>query len=186
MVQTTLGSRSWAAPIQHRPFFTTSIGILQVTASSQRDRAGLQGRVNGIAGCFRLLPDCERMRRSPATNWHDGQISPKVIKEGSKLVDEEQFGPVLPVIKYSDKDDVIRRANATTYGLGASVWSSDASAPVRSQAGSSPARCGSTSISTWPRTSRSAAPNSRASAPNSPRRASPNSPSLIINGPPAA
>ena len=47
------------------------------------------------------------------------------IKEGSKLVDEEQFGPVLPVIKYSDKDDVIRRANATTYGLGASVWSSD-------------------------------------------------------------
>lgn len=46
------------------------------------------------------------------------------IKEGSKLVDEEQFGPVLPVIKYSDSDDVIRRANATNYGLGASVWSS--------------------------------------------------------------
>jgi acyl-CoA reductase-like NAD-dependent aldehyde dehydrogenase len=47
------------------------------------------------------------------------------IKEGSRLVDEEQFGPVLPVIKYSDSEDVIRRANATTYGLGASVWSSD-------------------------------------------------------------
>src|SRR5262249_54375396 len=47
------------------------------------------------------------------------------IKEGSRLVDEEQFGPVLPLIKYSDKEDVIRRANATTYGLGASVWSSD-------------------------------------------------------------
>jgi acyl-CoA reductase-like NAD-dependent aldehyde dehydrogenase len=47
------------------------------------------------------------------------------IKEGSRLVDEEQFGPVLPLIKYSDNDDVIRRANATTYGLGASVWSSD-------------------------------------------------------------
>jgi acyl-CoA reductase-like NAD-dependent aldehyde dehydrogenase len=47
------------------------------------------------------------------------------IKEGSRLVDEEQFGPVLPVIKYSDNDDVIRRANATNYGLGASVWSSD-------------------------------------------------------------
>jgi acyl-CoA reductase-like NAD-dependent aldehyde dehydrogenase len=47
------------------------------------------------------------------------------IKEGSKLVDEEQFGPVLPIIKYSDSDDVIRRANGTNYGLGASVWSSD-------------------------------------------------------------
>lgn len=47
------------------------------------------------------------------------------IKEGSKLVDEEQFGPVLPVIKYSDSEDVIRRANATNYGLGGSVWSSN-------------------------------------------------------------
>jgi acyl-CoA reductase-like NAD-dependent aldehyde dehydrogenase len=47
------------------------------------------------------------------------------IKEGSRLVDEEQFGPVLPIIKYSDDKDVIRRANATNYGLGASVWSSD-------------------------------------------------------------
>ncbi|MGB3865002.1 MAG: aldehyde dehydrogenase family protein [Xanthobacteraceae bacterium] len=47
------------------------------------------------------------------------------IKEGSKLVDEEQFGPVLPVIKFSDSEDVIRRANGTTYGLGASVWSSN-------------------------------------------------------------
>jgi acyl-CoA reductase-like NAD-dependent aldehyde dehydrogenase len=46
------------------------------------------------------------------------------IKEGSRLVDEEQFGPVLPVIKFSDGEDVIRRANATNYGLGASVWSS--------------------------------------------------------------
>ncbi len=47
------------------------------------------------------------------------------IAEGTKLVDEEQFGPVLPIIKYSDNDDVIRRANATNYGLGASVWSSN-------------------------------------------------------------
>jgi acyl-CoA reductase-like NAD-dependent aldehyde dehydrogenase len=47
------------------------------------------------------------------------------IKEGSRLVDEEQFGPVLPLIKYTDSDDVIRRANATNYGLGASVWSSN-------------------------------------------------------------
>ena len=47
------------------------------------------------------------------------------IQEGSRLVDEEQFGPVLPLIKYSDSEDVIRRANGTNYGLGASVWSSD-------------------------------------------------------------
>jgi acyl-CoA reductase-like NAD-dependent aldehyde dehydrogenase len=47
------------------------------------------------------------------------------ISEGSRLVDEEQFGPVLPVLKYSNTDEAIKRANATNYGLGASVWSSD-------------------------------------------------------------
>lgn len=47
------------------------------------------------------------------------------IQEGSRLVDEEQFGPILPVIKYSDPRDAIARANGTCYGLGGSVWSTD-------------------------------------------------------------
>jgi acyl-CoA reductase-like NAD-dependent aldehyde dehydrogenase len=47
------------------------------------------------------------------------------IKEGSRLVDEEQFGPVLPVMKYSDYDEAVERANASSWGLGGSVWSSD-------------------------------------------------------------
>ena len=45
--------------------------------------------------------------------------------DGDRLVDEEQFGPVLPVIKYTDVDDVVRRANANSQGLGGSVWSND-------------------------------------------------------------
>lgn len=45
--------------------------------------------------------------------------------EDSRIVQEEQFGPVLPLIRFSDTDDVIARANATEYGLGASVWGSD-------------------------------------------------------------
>jgi acyl-CoA reductase-like NAD-dependent aldehyde dehydrogenase len=45
------------------------------------------------------------------------------ISEGSRLVDEEQFGPVLPVIKYSDSEDAVQRANTSSYGLGGSVWS---------------------------------------------------------------
>ena len=50
------------------------------------------------------------------------------IEDGAQLVDEEQFGPVLPVIRYTDVDDAIRRANASSQGLGASVWSSDVAA----------------------------------------------------------
>ena len=47
------------------------------------------------------------------------------ITDGARLVDEEQFGPILPVIKYSDIEDAIARTNASDYGLGGSVWSSD-------------------------------------------------------------
>lgn len=41
------------------------------------------------------------------------------------LVVEEQFGPVLPILKYSDVDEALRMANASDNGLGGSVWSSD-------------------------------------------------------------
>lgn len=47
------------------------------------------------------------------------------IQEGSRLVDEEQFGPVLPVLKFSEDEDALARANNTPFGLGASIWSSN-------------------------------------------------------------
>jgi acyl-CoA reductase-like NAD-dependent aldehyde dehydrogenase len=59
----------------------------------------------------------------------DGYFYPPTIlsnvQEGVRIVDEEQFGPVLPIMKYSDDEEALRRANATEYGLGGSVWSSD-------------------------------------------------------------
>jgi aldehyde dehydrogenase (NAD+) len=45
--------------------------------------------------------------------------------ENSRIVREEQFGPVLPLIKFDDIEDVIARANASDYGLGGSVWGTD-------------------------------------------------------------
>ncbi|QBY55925.1 aldehyde dehydrogenase family protein [Cupriavidus oxalaticus] len=47
------------------------------------------------------------------------------ITDGAPLVDEEQFGPALPIIRYRDIDDAIARANRGDAGLGASVWTSD-------------------------------------------------------------
>lgn len=47
------------------------------------------------------------------------------LNNGDPLVDEEQFGPALPIIKYSDLDEVIERANDSENGLGGSVWSKD-------------------------------------------------------------
>ncbi len=50
------------------------------------------------------------------------------ISDGTRLVDEEPFGPILPIIKYSDDEDALARANGTEFGLGGSVWSSDLAA----------------------------------------------------------
>ncbi|WP_439519822.1 aldehyde dehydrogenase family protein [Hydrogenophaga sp.] len=47
------------------------------------------------------------------------------LGDGSPLVDEEQFGPVLPIVRYSRVEDAIASANRLRAGLGASVWSSD-------------------------------------------------------------
>ena len=47
------------------------------------------------------------------------------IADGNRLVDEEQFGPVLPVLKYSDEEDALARANSSLHGLGGSIWSND-------------------------------------------------------------
>ncbi len=47
------------------------------------------------------------------------------VCNGTRLVDEEQFGPVLPVIAYQDVEQAIALANDCSVGLGGSVWGSD-------------------------------------------------------------
>ena len=50
------------------------------------------------------------------------------IDNDNPLVAEEQFGPALPIIRYSTVDEAVTMANALDVGLGASVWSSDPAA----------------------------------------------------------
>ncbi|KAF3401909.1 Aldehyde dehydrogenase 5 [Penicillium rolfsii] len=55
-------------------------------------------------------------------------IPPTIISnppESSRVVQEEPFAPILPVMKWSDEHDVIEKANALETGLGASVWCKD-------------------------------------------------------------
>ncbi|HEX2486311.1 MAG TPA: aldehyde dehydrogenase family protein [Myxococcota bacterium] len=45
------------------------------------------------------------------------------LEDGTRLVDEEQFGPALPILRYRDVEDAVQRANATHFGLSGSIWS---------------------------------------------------------------
>ncbi len=47
------------------------------------------------------------------------------IADDTRLVQEEPFGPILPVLKFTDTEDALRRANDCSSGLGGSVWSAD-------------------------------------------------------------
>ena len=97
------------------------------TGAEWDPRAVLQGRPGLPGRPFRLVP-------------------PMVITdvdEGALIVTEETFGPVIPVLSFSDEQEVIERANASIFGLSASVWSADG---ARAERVARQLRCGGVSI----------------------------------------
>src|SRR5690348_4105143 len=57
-------------------------------------------------------------------------VSPTVfanVQDNMRIAQEEIFGPVISAISFKDSDDLIKRANATTFGLGSGVWTTNVS-----------------------------------------------------------
>ena len=47
------------------------------------------------------------------------------VRKGMRILEEETFGPVAPIVGFTDEAEIIRAANATPYGLAAYVWTKD-------------------------------------------------------------
>lgn len=96
----------------------TQFGPIQNKAQFDKVQSYLDGaKQSGTIICGGHVLDCPGYFIAPT-------LVGDVI-DGNPLVDEEPFGPILPIIKYTDIDEVIARANASSFGLGASVWSAD-------------------------------------------------------------
>jgi succinate-semialdehyde dehydrogenase/glutarate-semialdehyde dehydrogenase len=104
------------------------------TVKAEKPRLRM-GPIHTRAGRDELLEQIEdaggELLAGGGTGGHDKGwfLEPAVIAEprhGSRVLTEEVFGPVLPVVRFTDFDDALRRANDTPYGLGSSLWTHDA------------------------------------------------------------
>ena len=95
-------------PIQNKMQFEKVLGLIKDTRQHRGARIFEGGQTLGRSGYF---------------------VAPTIVaapEDDMRLVAEEQFGPVLPVLKYRNIEGAIRRANNSRYGLGASIWTKDA------------------------------------------------------------
>lgn len=120
--------------------FTTRFkaAVDQIRVGDAMDPATTMGPVNNNNEFDRLMALAEDVKASGATvsvhgikvdpaTWDSGYFMlPHVVTDidpEHTLVQEEQFGPIIPILGYSDLDTVLDELNASEFGLGASVWS---------------------------------------------------------------
>jgi len=111
--------------------------IRQVKAIKQETDSDGDADVGGMTTDFQvdiigeLWKDAKEKKASFHPDSWDGKskmIPPMVvdnISDDMKLMDEEIFGPLLPIIPFETEEEAIKMANDSLYGLSASVWSKD-------------------------------------------------------------
>jgi aldehyde dehydrogenase (NAD+) len=100
----------------------TRIGPLASRAQKERVSGYLQ---QGVRDGARLVTGGPHATGLPARGHYVAATVFAGVDPGSRIAQEEIFGPVLSIIAYGDEDDAVRIANGTEYGLSGGVWSTD-------------------------------------------------------------
>jgi acyl-CoA reductase-like NAD-dependent aldehyde dehydrogenase len=126
----------------HRRIYPQLVENLQKLARGTKVGIGTaattqMGPVNNRMQFDRIRGLVDEARAAGANVFDDGEALPDLpgyflrpaivtgLHADARLVVEEQFGPVLPVLPFTDVEDAIAQANASEFGLGGSVWSDD-------------------------------------------------------------
>jgi succinate-semialdehyde dehydrogenase/glutarate-semialdehyde dehydrogenase len=114
-----LSARIGRVVVGHGDEATTTMGPLHTSAV--RDR--LESQVADAVDLGATLIGGGRPDDAGHSGWY---AQPGLLVDppmGSRVRQEETFGPILSVIRVGETDEAVRTANETPYGLGASVWS---------------------------------------------------------------
>lgn len=99
---------------------TTTLGPLQNVKQYQK----VKGMVEQAIAQGAQVAN-KKVVELPAQGYFLAPLILTNVAEQSEIFATEQFGPVLPVVKFSNLDDVIQRSNQSSYALGGSIWSHD-------------------------------------------------------------
>ena len=105
-----------------------------LTVGNGFNKGTTMGPINNKMQFDRICDLVVDAKKNGATIEHGGKpiedtdgyfFPPTIVSNVSskhRIVAEEQFGPVLPIIPYDSEEDAIKEANGTAFGLGGSVW----------------------------------------------------------------